>query len=99
MPSSGLSTTLTTTTGMSLVARYQRQADGEHAALARLAQHANVAAVEAGETARERESEACALLRAGHSRVDLLKLVEDPILVLFGDADAGVGDRKLHRVV
>ena len=82
-----------------LVARHQRQADGEDAALSWLAQHANVATVEAGETAREREPKPSALLRAGHSRVDLLKLVEDPILVLFGDADASVRNRKLHRVI
>src|SRR2546428_1825467 len=75
-----------------------RHVDREHAALAGLALDPDVAAMQSGETPRQREPKAGALLLAIDSRIDLLELVEDPALVSDRDADAGVGDRNLGRV-
>src|SRR5438309_7147388 len=75
--------------------RDQRHVDGEHAALARLAFDADVAAMQAGESPREGETEAGALLLPIDAGVDLLELVKDPGLVRQGDADSGVGNRDL----
>src|SRR5258708_19314192 len=47
-----------------------------------------------GETACQRQPEPSARLGTPDSRVDLLELVKDPLLVLLVDTDAGIGERN-----
>src|SRR5439155_3751053 len=63
-----------------------------------LALHPDPPAVELDELATERQAKASAfdLLRR---RPDLTELLEDRLLILGSDADAGVGHRDLHQVV
>src|SRR5581483_12374730 len=50
------------------------------------------------EPARQGEAQTGALLAPPWPGVELLELAEDPRLVLFRDADPGVGDRDVDRV-
>ena len=54
----------------------------------------HAAAEQLGELAAERQAEAGALHATLERAVDLRELLEDALLVLGGDADAGVGDRE-----
>src|SRR3954464_10711250 len=72
-----------------------RQGEGEAGALAGGAVDGDVAGHEAGEAAGDVEAEAGA---AGLGRVDALEAVEDPFLVLRGDALALVGDDDRGKV-
>src|SRR3982751_4652997 len=67
----------------------EREGEGEAGALAGGAVDGDVAGHEAGQAAGDVEAEAGA---AGLGRVDALEAVEDPFLVLRGDALALVGD-------
>ena len=78
--------------------RLDGQGDRERAALPRFALEPDVPAVEPCEAARQCQAQTGARLGAPDSRVNLLELVEDALLVLFVNADAGVGERNLDRV-
>src|SRR5437762_1179640 len=69
----------------------------ERRAFAHLRLHADLAAVEFDELARDVESEARTLLAARGARARLRVLVEDVLHVFGGYADARVGDRDAHR--
>src|SRR2546427_590190 len=103
MPSSGLSTTLTTTTGISLVAgsRFRRVRTSQPSRSGR--RMSSVMAAGLRSIAFEMASpplRATSVPKPARptSRVNLLELVEDALLVLFVNADAGVGERNLDRV-
>src|SRR3954464_4213071 len=72
-----------------------RHGDLEGRALADLGGDGDRAAVQLDDLARDREAKAGAALLARAGVVDLLELVEDPLLVLGRDAEAGVDDRQL----
>ena len=84
----------------------ERQVEGEGAALARHARHADLAAEQARELAADRQAEAGAAVLAAGRAVGLLERLEDQALLVGRDADAGVdhreGDRRIgaveHRV-
>src|ERR1044072_830226 len=73
----------------------QRQCEGEPGALAGRGIARDVAAQEAGEAPRDVEAEAGA---AGLAGIDPLEALEDPLLILFGDAPALVGDDERGEV-
>ena len=60
-----------------------RQSQREHAAVARLAGHGHVPAVQQGEAPSQREAEAGALLPAARTGIDLVELAEDFRLLLL----------------
>ena len=66
---------------------------------ARLALDPDAAAEQLGELAAERQAQARALHAPLERAVDLGELLEDALLVLGGDPDAGVGDRERDRVL
>ena len=55
--------------------------------------HAQVAIHHLHELFRDGESEACPTVLPGHRPVALLKGIEDDVLFLRRNADAGIGDR------
>ena len=65
---------------------------------ARRALDRDAAAEQLGQLAAQRQAEAGALDAALQRAVDLRELLEDPLLVLGRDADAGVGHRERHGV-
>src|SRR5205814_4961598 len=73
-----------------------RQRERERRALADLALHPDLAAMQLDELPREREAEAGALTPPGVVRARLTKLLEDQRLLVVRDADAGVRDRDRH---
>ncbi len=58
-----------------------------------------LAAQQAGDLAADRQAEAGAAIFAAGRAVGLLERLEDQLLLVLRDADAGVGDRDLDRVV
>src|SRR3712207_2604586 len=74
----------------------QGQGDGEGAAFARPAGDGDTATVQLDEPFRQRQPQA-GTLSMGRAR--LVKLVEDPLLVLRRDADARVPHRDLDDAV
>ena len=75
----------------------ERQVQRERAALARLAAEADLAAEQGRELAADREAEAGAAVLAARAGVGLLERLEDQLLLLGRDADAGVGDHERDR--
>jgi hypothetical protein len=75
-----------------------RQFQREHAALAGLADDGEVAAEQAGEIARNREAETGAAVFAMGTAIGLAKCFEDDVLLMRGNADAGVAHRERHVV-
>src|ERR1051325_1720140 len=71
-----------------------RQEQGESTALAEGAGEANFAAEQAGDFTADGEAEAGAAVFAAGAAVGLLEGLEDDLLFLRGDADAGVADRE-----
>ena len=67
---------------------------GEHRALAELALHLDLAAVQLDQPPGQRQAEAGPLGAHAARLRDLLELAEQPRQVLARDADAGVGDRR-----
>jgi hypothetical protein len=65
----------------------------EHTALAGLGLHAHCAPLRLDDLLDERKAQARSLVKLLGPGVDLLKGLEEPLLVLLPDADAGV----LHR--
>src|SRR5438552_3148766 len=74
-----------------------RDREEEGAARARGALHPEASAVQLDEALRQREPEARAPLFDA-SRRGLLELPEDPVAILFGDADPAVPHRDAHLV-
>src|SRR6185436_10172983 len=72
---------------------------GERRALTGLALDPDLAAVQLDELAGQGQAQAGALVLARVVRSDLAELLEDGLVVLGRDADAGVGDRDLGRAV
>jgi hypothetical protein len=58
---------------------------------------ADLAAEEMGELAADREPEAGAAVAARRAGIGLLERLEDDLLLLGRDADAGVADREAHH--
>src|SRR5262249_38872304 len=69
-----------------------RQANGESRTLARLAFHRNVAAHQAAEMPADSKPEAGAAVFAGGRGIRLREFLEQPPHLLFGHADAGIGN-------
>ena len=70
----------------------QRQAHRERAAAAQLALQTHVAAQQLGQLADDRQPQAGAGVLARQRVAGLAELLEDQLLLLRRDADAGVGD-------
>ena len=68
---------------------------GERRALARLALHAHVAAVQTGELVHERQADPGAFVRARLRMLHPVEALEHPRQIGRRDADAGVGDLQL----
>ena len=66
---------------------------------ARLRADLQLAAEQAGDLAADRQAEAGAAIFAAGGAVGLLERLEDQLLLVLGDADAGVGDRDRDRLV
>src|SRR5215468_11849574 len=79
-----------------LLARTHRNRERERRALPELALHPDPPAVQLHKLPAQGEPQARALHLFGR-RPHLAKLLEDLLLVLRGDADAGVTDRDLHE--
>src|SRR4051812_19873524 len=73
-----------------------RQPHGERRAGARAAPQPDLAAVVGQHVLDDRQAQPGAPGGPGAGRVDPEEPLEDPLLVLGGDADAAVGDRDLH---
>src|SRR5207244_4338376 len=71
------------------------QVERERAALARLALEADLSAEQLGEVAADAQAEAGAVVLAAGGAVGLLKSLEDDLVLLTRNADAGVDDREL----
>src|SRR5690606_40739516 len=71
-----------------------REVERERAALARRALEVDLAAEEAGDLAGDREAEAGAAVVPRHRAVGLLEGLEDHLLLVLGDPDAGVPHRE-----
>src|SRR5262249_45756477 len=78
--------------------RAARQPHREDRALAGLARHGHVATHHARELARDGEAEARAAVPARGERICLGEVLKQLRLLLRGQADAGVRDRKLDPV-
>src|SRR5919204_6478704 len=74
------------------------QGEHERAPLAKLAVDPDPAAVQLDEPLRQREAEAGSLPLLD-ARIGLLELVEDPLVILGGDAGTRVGHRDPHLAV
>ena len=70
----------------------ERQVERERAALARRAVQLDLAAEQIGKLAADRQAEAGAAILAAGAGVGLLERLEDDLLLLGGNADAGIGD-------
>ena len=66
---------------------------------ARLALELHATAVQLDDAPGQRQAEPGALDLAGGGAVHLVELVEDALVVLAGDADAGVADLDAERVL
>ena len=77
----------------------QRQVQRERAARAGLAGEADLAAEQVRELARDCEAEAGAAVLAARACIRLLERLEDQLLLLRRDADAGVGHGERDREV
>ena len=77
----------------------ERHEQGEGRAFARPRPHLQLAAEQPRDLAADREAEAGAAIFAAGRAVGLLEGLEDQLLLVLGDADAGVGDRDLDRPV
>src|SRR4030095_10678590 len=76
-----------------------RNGEGERRSLAGLALHPQPSAVQLHEAPGQGQAEPGALALVGVVAAPLPKLLEDQLLVLGGDADAGVGHRDLYPTV
>src|SRR5438477_10392017 len=73
--------------------------DGEGAARAQLRAYGQGAVHQRQQAAGKRQAQAGALVAAARAGVDLHELLEDQLLVLRRDPDAGVGDLDVHRAL
>ena len=76
----------------------ERQVQRERAALPRLALDADLAAEEARELAADRQAEPCSAVATRGGAVGLLEGLEDELLLVLRDAEAGVLDRECDHV-
>jgi hypothetical protein len=74
-----------------------RQRDGERGSEAGLARHQKGAAEQLREPARQRKSQPGAAHPALQTVLELAELLEDPLLILRGDADSRVGHDERDR--
>src|SRR5215831_12947929 len=72
------------------------QGDRKRRSAARLRLERESPAVMGDDIATDGQPEPCALWLAGQRIADLLELLEDPLLIGGGDADAGVCNRNVH---
>ena len=78
--------------------RLRGEVHGEDAAVARLAGHGDLTTQEADQLTTDRQAEAGSSIEAGGGAVTLRERLEDPLLLLRLDADAGVADHEReHR--
>ncbi len=68
--------------------------EAEHAALARRALHGDLAAQQLRQVARNRQAQARAAVLAVGAAIGLLECFKNQLLLVFGNADAGVVHRK-----
>src|SRR5437773_8911544 len=87
------------TSRLSSFVTLQREREGERGALADLALHPDLAAVQLDELPRERQPEARALVLLRVIGPDLTELLEDGLLILERDAHAGVAHRDFGDAV
>src|SRR5438046_7357782 len=72
--------------------RFDRYREEETAAGAQIALDPDTTAVQLDELARDREAEACAVVRARRRRVDLCEFAEDQLVMFRRDTHTGVAD-------
>ncbi len=84
--------------GNRTLANGQRQRDGKHAALARLARHTHRAAQQTREFPRYRQSQTTAAVLAAGRAIGLLERLENEVLLVARNADARVAHIEAHRI-
>src|SRR5258708_6685881 len=88
---------LSSTTSTRAMSAAGRQADGERASLTEGAAHEDLAAEQLRQLLADEKAEPSALEGPGLRRSQLFEGDEQALLVVFGDAEASVGDAELDR--